>query len=682
MAERGLTTPQLEALLDILVHYETYAEVQSFRKAESIETYGWPFIDQDVTGRRTKSHDTSSSPLLQLLLTKLVLGAPAVRDLTQDFWQVKFKGLMKQLGDADLSDSYEKGTLGTRKRLATAASVIHEGVTKGLLSGISHEALPGLPNLHRPYDSAKADELSAAWHDCLCQLAYGNLLDDIFEQLTQTDQLEAHSPAVRAAIEYAELHLATFLHNVFIVSSEGQDLLILIENVHKLVPYTVIGQTLRVGNAASMINAMSRLVLSKVSVGAISNWIGLTSNAADGMNLMQRIISLVLDWDAADFRKAVEKLKQRKGELSSEHIAAIDKHLSLGQNRRDAVRQKSIQEQKSIILTIFEAENKQLAESMTEKQHTLCLEYYATRLAVRDREKLTDVLCNSSPDLVTAIVSDGVAALDPMIRAVHKNVDIRKHLNAVEAFISDFVKTTRSGPQYDETPSVKDLVQLLRRHRRLLWVYLHEFCSGCPDLRDIWREWMKDSLKTFRQPQSKTRGAGQDKNTLAHDRTHADLGDMGVSRQLSEIYEKLSESQKQNVLEQIEAHSNYLSSLKELSRGRMQSVIDNLGGKNHGKAKDISGPGVYASRWQSLLDETLITPSVPKGLPRRGKDVKGARAVGKLNDADLKDKKKKQGVDSSSPSLTPPYVSDVVGLVGPQFKMMVAELAREGLSPL
>lgn len=286
----SLTAPQLRALLDILIHHETYAEVQSFQHAQAIETYGWPFVDRDETGGPAKPHSPSSSPLLQLLLTRLLLEAPAVRDLSTEFWPVKFKEIMKQLGDADLSDSYDKGTLGTRKRLATAASVIHEAVTRGLLSGVSCDTLP---DLHLSYDRDKAEHLTKAWRDCVCHLVYGDLIDEIFDQLTQTEDFEAHSPALKAGIEYAELYMATFLHQTFILSAEGPYLLKLIENIHRLVPYTVIGQTLRLGNAASMINAMSKLFLSKLSVGAISNWIGLTSNAANGMNLCELCLPLL-----------------------------------------------------------------------------------------------------------------------------------------------------------------------------------------------------------------------------------------------------------------------------------------------------------------------------------------------------------------------------------------------------
>ncbi len=62
----------------------------------------------------------------------------------------------------------------------------------------------------------------------------------------------------------------------------------LLESVHRLLPYTMIKQTLRIGNAATMINGMMKLLLAKLSVGSLSNWVGLTQNAGDGVNLLQR----------------------------------------------------------------------------------------------------------------------------------------------------------------------------------------------------------------------------------------------------------------------------------------------------------------------------------------------------------------------------------------------------------
>lgn len=221
------------------------------------------------------------------------------------------------------------------------------------------------------------------------------------------------------------------------------------------------------------------------------------------MNLTNlRIVSLVLDWDAAEFRKLADKIKSDRDGISTEHMGAIDRHLAKDRLQRKTVKEKSIREQTSIIVAIFDTTNKKLVESLTDQQHALCLEYYAAKLAIRDRERIVDVLCNSTPDLTTAIVLEALAALDPMIRVVHKNVDLRKHLNAIENFLTDFIKTTKAkAPENNPESSlltVEDFVGLLQRNRHLLWAYLHDFCKGCPDLRDTWKNWMIEYV--FRDP--------------------------------------------------------------------------------------------------------------------------------------------------------------------------------------
>ena len=71
------------------------------------------------------------------------------------------------------------------------------------------------------------------------------------------------------------------------VSPKGPSILGLLESVHKLIPYALVRSTLRIGNAASMISAMVRVVLAKASVGAMTNWLGVSAGADEGMNLLQ-----------------------------------------------------------------------------------------------------------------------------------------------------------------------------------------------------------------------------------------------------------------------------------------------------------------------------------------------------------------------------------------------------------
>lgn len=50
----------------------------------------------------------------------------------------------------------------------------------------------------------------------------------------------------------------------------------------------VMRQTLKVGNVATMLSGIMRVVLAKASVATVTNWIGLSSGADEGMNLLQQ----------------------------------------------------------------------------------------------------------------------------------------------------------------------------------------------------------------------------------------------------------------------------------------------------------------------------------------------------------------------------------------------------------
>lgn len=78
------------------------------------------------------------------------------------------------------------------------------------------------------------------------------------------------------------------MHYTLVLSPEGPTLLRMIEAVHRLIPYVVVRQTLKIGNVATMISAMMKVILAKVSVASVTNWIGLSSGADEGMNLLQQ----------------------------------------------------------------------------------------------------------------------------------------------------------------------------------------------------------------------------------------------------------------------------------------------------------------------------------------------------------------------------------------------------------
>jgi hypothetical protein len=75
-----------------------------------------------------------------------------------------------------------------------------------------------------------------------------------------------------------------------VLSPDGPYLARIMEQINRLVPYGLMRQTLRIGNAATMINGMLRLLLTKLSVNSITSWIGLTKSTDDGFNLLQQYV--------------------------------------------------------------------------------------------------------------------------------------------------------------------------------------------------------------------------------------------------------------------------------------------------------------------------------------------------------------------------------------------------------
>jgi hypothetical protein len=117
-----LTPAQTHSLFDILIHHQLYSEIEAFKYPSTIEQYGYPFKKADGT--------QSTSPMLQNMLNKFALTNPALKKLGKEFWQDKVGVLVRKLAEAELSESYDKGAIGSRKALATAASSIAEYIRR------------------------------------------------------------------------------------------------------------------------------------------------------------------------------------------------------------------------------------------------------------------------------------------------------------------------------------------------------------------------------------------------------------------------------------------------------------------------------------------------------------------------------------------------------------------------
>jgi hypothetical protein len=191
MTPAKLQPDQNIALFDILSHAEVYSEIRNFRDPGTLGKYGPPF--------NHLSGEPSKSPALQALLSKFVLTLPGLRDVSNVFWQDRVFGIIENLEKAELSESFDKGHLGIRKTLATAASALIEYPARGIFGGF--EKSIGDDGYHE-YDLSNSEDLSQGFQDFVHQAVYGDVIDDLMTKAAETDKLSEHLPIVQAAHEF------------------------------------------------------------------------------------------------------------------------------------------------------------------------------------------------------------------------------------------------------------------------------------------------------------------------------------------------------------------------------------------------------------------------------------------------------------------------------------------------
>lgn len=190
----SLTSAQTHALFDILIHHQLYSEIAAFKDPATINQYGYPFKKAEGT--------QSSSPLLQNMLNKFALTNPALRNLGQEFWQDKVGVLVGKLGEAELSESYDKGAIGSRKALATAASSIAEYVARGMLGGYPVTKGQSDGKKKKKYNTSKPEDVQQGFDDLMHGLIYDDLLEHMFTRVQETGNLDDHLDVVKAGHEY------------------------------------------------------------------------------------------------------------------------------------------------------------------------------------------------------------------------------------------------------------------------------------------------------------------------------------------------------------------------------------------------------------------------------------------------------------------------------------------------
>lgn len=663
MTDNELTSEQANALFNILTHHEAYQELRDLRRAGALAESGAPW---KVTGNKNQA------PLFQNLLLKVIVALPGLRDVKQEFWQVKVQELIDDIARDDLSESYEAGYIGVRKTLATAAAAAVEGSARGLYGGF-----PKKESSHKDgnYDLTKAEDIFDGFQDILQGIVYGDLLDKLFDKVAETDKLEDHDNLTKAAHEYMLVIAASFMHYILVMSAEGPTLFSMMKTANSLVPYLAIKQTLRIGNVAAMINGMMKIVLAKISLNTVTTFIGLTNASDAGMNLMQNIISTVVNWDTSQLKSRAAEIARKSDVLSKAQRECLEKYIEAAPEEREKCRTMSIAKVEPIVVTIMDEYG---GEELSAKQIPQALEYLSLEISIKDRQKIVSVLCSRQPDLLTQACREGVAAYDPVIRSLHKAVDLSGTVGDLSNFLQDLFALPISNTKDKRPPTVEDFVHLLRKHQGAAHKFIHQICKNGPEMAGWYKDYARSVAALFRidasDPQPSPSGAGK------------------LTIPLQEALSHLSTTQRSEILTELNAHATYLQNLTNSSHKRMKDAINTdinapTPNTKHPRGPSIStskpnsratsptrppgvGPGIFLRRWQAYINETEITPCELEGGLRWGgdKDVVDAgrsKSDGLAGQARL--------AAARSEGTRPPVVKRTVELLGGKFRELLRE---------
>lgn len=380
------------------------------------------------------------------------------------------------------------------------------------------------------------------------------------------------------------------MHFSLVVVPDGQNLVKMADTLDTLMPYTIIKQTVRVGNVESMLKGLMKVLLAKVG----------------DKNLIQTMASRTLKLDVHDLEKRAEKLKKKGGKdgkgLAKEIATAVDDYVLSQRSKQEQIRHKSQTENKSIVAALLAAhyptQPPQPVQDLNADQHEIALEYLGIQLSIRDRLEGVQSICKDKPDLLSPIVQEQMALITPFLKSLHDGkFDIGQIISLLKTIVEDFIKTAKITKSY--TPTVADFVALAQRQLPAVWKLLSEGANKCPDLYDLVYRLLSVGLGNYRT--SEVRNG------------EAETGAMTAP--LHAMFAALSAGEQSAIQPAIDAHAAYLAHILSNDKRLLQIVLDKK------CTPDQVGPNPALPRLQALLDSTLLTSADASGKPRTGRNV-------------------------------------------------------------
>lgn len=212
-----------------------------------------------------------------------------------------------------------------------------------------------------------------------------------------------------------------------------------------------------------------------------------------------------------------------------------------------------------------------------------------------------------------------------------------------------------SGTKGQETPAtVEGFVDLLHRHQSSVHKFLHQAAKNGKEMVSWWADYAHAAAQQFRNDETPPPSAAVISDKMATG---------GVKQALEADFATLSESDRNQIVAELEAHHKYINDLRTASQARISAVIKRT-------ESTPFGPGAYLARWQQLMDNTAVTPATFNGPVRYGGSL-SVKTEGR-KDVDGTEGATAGKVEESNKMPKAPKVETTLRLLGGKFREVLA----------
>lgn len=254
----------------------TASEIQALKYPGCVSASGYPFspsgAEPSSPTKQAPTGTKSSLPFINSSVQGFVLSIPGISQAPLSLFRVTLQALMERIAGANLSDSFDRGIISKRKTFGYFMVVMCSHIVRGLLGGYPRYQSIGTSRQDQKqkieeeqYDVKSPVEAQAAFQRLLSTWIYPTDPVDVtvaalVGHAKRTDKLEELPAVYQAAHAHALTTFASVLHEYLVASDQSQALLNLIIKAKDQLPWFMVRQSLKVANAATMLNLAMKLL--------------------------------------------------------------------------------------------------------------------------------------------------------------------------------------------------------------------------------------------------------------------------------------------------------------------------------------------------------------------------------------------------------------------------------------